>query len=151
MSTDEMAGCVANHVAEEFGLNFTVQSLETVDSVLDNVKDWMKDWSKAGKNMIVISLGCYVGEILIREMGGRWCSEEEFTPPLSNAWIEIPSESRTITANPFIRCQKRFKNGKADGVAVWAKLLLAMHKKPMALPVTSNANAAVANSKEAIQ
>ena len=127
MRTDEIAECVAKHVAEEFGLNFSDESLEAVDSVLDNVKDWRSC------KMLVMSLGCYVGEILIREAGGRWCSEEEFTPPLSNAWIEIPTESCTVTANPFVRCLKRIKNGKADGVAVWAKFVMAMNKMPKAL------------------
>lgn len=46
MST--IAGSVAKHTAEIFGLDFTVESMETVDSVLDEVKDWTKDWSKAG-------------------------------------------------------------------------------------------------------
>jgi hypothetical protein len=47
---------------------------------------------------------------------------------LSNAWVKIPSKSDNITANPFVRCQKGLKNGKADSVAVWAKFLVAMKK-----------------------
>jgi len=126
MNIEILAGIIAKHTAETFGLDFSVQSMETVDSVLNEVNDW----SKAGKNMLVISLGCYIGEILVRETDGRWCAEEDYAGPLWKTWVEIPSESGTITADPFVRCRKRIKNGKADGVAVWVKVIIAMANNP---------------------
>ena len=121
-----LTGVIAKQTAETFELDFSVKSLEEVDSMLDDAKNW----KQKTKDMLVIATGCYIGGILIRETGGRWCNEEEYTPPLSNAWIEIPSKSGTVTANPFVRCQKRIRNGKADGVAVWTKFLVAMDKTP---------------------
>lgn len=127
MSIGILAGIAAKCIAKEFRLDFSNESLEAVDCILDCVKDWRSS------KMLVMSLGCYVGEILIRETGGRWCAAADYEGPLWTTWVEVPADSGTVKADPFVRCRKRLKNGKADNVAVWAKLVMAMHKKPTAL------------------
>jgi hypothetical protein len=124
MSIGIMAGIAAKSIAKEFKLDFSHDSLEVVDCILDCVKDWRSS------KLLVMSLGCYVGEILIRETGGRWCAEENYAGPLWTTWVEVPSKSGTIKADPFVRCRKRIKNGKASGIALWVKDIIAMANNP---------------------
>lgn len=128
MSIGEIAEVCAKYIAKECGLDFSVESLATVDVLLDEAKNW----EQAGRDMFVLVMGCYVGEVLIGALGGHWCSDEDHASLLWNARVGIPAHSDRIKANPFVRCRKRLQNGEADGVAVWAKVLAAAVNKTQA-------------------
>jgi hypothetical protein len=112
----ESAKCIAQD------LDFSLKSLEHVDTLLHKAKTWKKN----RKGILVECLGCYVGEVLVRETGGRWRLDEQNAQSLEAHWVEVPGN---ITANPFVRCRKRIQKGESDGVAAWAKVLVAMQKK----------------------
>ncbi len=102
---------LAEGIANGFGFDWSLKSLEKVDSMLHAAKGW----KKTSKEILANALGCYVGEVLIRETGARWCAE----------WLEVPADSGNITANPFMRCWKRIEDGSASGVTQWAAVLVA--------------------------
>ena len=103
---------LAEGIANEFGFDWSLKSLEKVDSMLHAAKGW----KKTSKEILANALGCYVGELLIRKTGARWCAD----------WLEVPAESGNITANPFMRCWKRIEDGATSGVTTWAAVLVAM-------------------------
>ena len=55
----EMAGAIANAVAEEHGLDFSLKSLDKVDALLHQAKQQ----KKKEKEMLAEVLGYYVGEV----------------------------------------------------------------------------------------
>lgn len=122
MNTDnitEKAGKVAGAIANEFNLDFTVESLKTVDTMLHGAKRWKRE----SKDLLVEGLGSYVGEVLIRETDGRWCIDEKYQEPMgTDLVLKLPGN---ITASPFGRCRKRIEHGESDGVEVWARVVVA--------------------------
>ena len=125
----EKAEAIATAIAQELHLDFSLQSLETVDSMLHDARHWKK-WDK---DNLVERLGCYVGKVLIGETGGQWCDEAQNARSLDASWVEVPSG---IRVNPFVRCQKRIENGESDGVAVWAKVLVVTARQPAGKPAS---------------
>lgn len=122
----EMAGKIADAVAKEHSLDFSLKSLEKVDSLLHGAKQR----TEKEKKRLAESLGYYVGEVLIRETGGQWCAEDPSADSIkpTSLVVEIAADAGSITAKPLVRCRKRIENGKADGVAVWAGVVVATQK-----------------------
>ena len=59
---------------EEFdaGLDFSPESLELADSLVDSLREEGLDAEGAAERLFV--LGCYLGEVMVRRLGGTWVS-----------------------------------------------------------------------------
>jgi hypothetical protein len=57
---------------EEFGfdLDFTPGSLESVDAQIESLREEGLTGEEAAEALFV--LGCYLGEVMVRALGGRW-------------------------------------------------------------------------------
>ena len=60
---------------DKLDLDYSVQSLEIVDGILNRFHKEGVSVEKIGA--ILFAFGCYVGEVFIRNCGGKWRKEEE--------------------------------------------------------------------------
>ena len=119
----EKARQVAEAMGKDFGLDFSVESLKKVDTMLHRARRWKRE----AKDMLVEEAGCYVGEVLVRKTGGQWCIDEKYKESMgTNLVLELPGN---ITASPFGGCRKRVEHGESDGVEVWARAVVAMSQQ----------------------
>lgn len=108
----------AEKTRQEFDLDYSLDSLRRVDELLASLGDCEDDLAGEAAYM----MGCYVGEVLVRQTGGEWAVEEDkkqvFGSPLF-------LRAGHIQASPITRCFKRMKSD-SDGVEVWGRLLVAI-------------------------
>jgi len=100
--------------------------VERVDNLLHRARRWQPET----KNNLVEGLGSYVGEVLVREAGGRWCINEEQGNWMGTSLVlEFPGGPVGMIVSPLGRCWKRLEHGEADGVEVWARVVVAMNQQ----------------------
>jgi hypothetical protein len=116
-------------LAEEFvaamaelgwSLDFSEQSLATLEEMIDNqFSDW-RPWRRgkaAKKNLSIASLvGAYTGEVMVRHLGARW----GWMPEFDVAAVQLPSAMWT---SPPAKAQKRFVSGKEDDLVAYYQAL----------------------------
>jgi hypothetical protein len=101
-------------------LDFSEQSVQTLEAMVEQqFRDW-RPWRSgkvARKNAPIASLvGAYLGEVMIRHIGGHW----GWMPEFDVAAIQLPSGTWT---SPPAKAQKRFVNGKEDNLALYYEAL----------------------------
>lgn len=73
---------------------------------------------KVGNKLFAI--GCYMGQVLIAQLGGRW--ETDDSDPMGEMNIAVRlSDGSTVW--PVQRAMKRFQNGGEDGLYVYGAVL----------------------------
>jgi len=92
----------------EWELDYSEQSIRMLEEMIDRqFADW-RPWRSgkvAKKNLPIASLvGAYLGEVMIRHVGGHW----GWMPDFDVAAVQLPSGTRT---SPPAKAQKRFLNG----------------------------------------
>jgi hypothetical protein len=109
----------------DFGweLDYSEQSLQTVEEMIERqFADW-RPWRKgkaAKKNVTIASLvGAYVGEVMIRHVGGEW----GWMPDFDVAAVKLPPGTWT---SPPAKAQKRFVNGREDNLVAYYEALKTM-------------------------
>jgi hypothetical protein len=103
-------------------LDFSEQSVQTLEAMVEQqFEDW-RPWRSgkvAKKNLPIASLvGAYLGEVMIRHIGGHW----GWMPEFDVAAIQLPSGTWT---SPPAKAQKRFVNGNEDNLAFYYEALKA--------------------------
>jgi hypothetical protein len=112
----EIAAMAVPVVRENYGvtLDYAVASLKQLDGIIDDLR---RDQRFEALQPLLFSMGCYVGEVLVRHAGGRWRSTEELgmgkvaSSPIA---IEMPDGRG---CNPVGRVYKRFQKGREDSLA----------------------------------
>jgi hypothetical protein len=112
----EIAAMAVPVVQENYGvtLDYGVASLKQLDGIIDDLR---RDQRFEALQPLLFSMGCYVGEVLVRHAGGRWRGTEELgmgavaSSPIA---IEMPDGRG---CNPVGRVYKRFQKGREDGLA----------------------------------
>jgi len=104
----------------DWQLDYSEQSIQTLEAMIERqFADW-RPWrigKVAKKNLPVASLvGAYLGEVMIRNVGGRW----GWMPEFDVAAVQLPSG---IWTSPPAKAQKRFVNGKEDDLAFYYEAL----------------------------
>ncbi len=64
--------------------------------------------------------GCYIGEALIAEIGGRWVQD-----PAHGLGVQLPSD---LIAFPFAKAAKHFANGIEDSVLSFFEFAVQKHR-----------------------
>jgi hypothetical protein len=100
----------------EWELDYSEQSIRMIEEMIDRqFADW-RPWRRgkvAKKNLPIASLvGAYVGEVMIRHVGGRW----GWMPNFDVAAVQLPSGTWT---SPPAKAQKRFVNGEEDDLLLY--------------------------------
>jgi hypothetical protein len=104
----------------EWELDYSEQSIRTLEEMIDRqFADW-RPWRSgkvAKKNLPIASLvGAYLGEVMIRHVGGHW----GWMPDFDVAAVQLPSGTWT---SPPAKAQKRLLNGKEDDLVVYYEAL----------------------------
>jgi len=117
------------HLADDFvrsmrdfdwELDYSEQSIRMLEEMIDRqFADW-RPWRSgkvAKKNLPIASLvGAYLGEVMIRHVGGHW----GWMPDFDVAAVQLPSGTWT---SPPAKAQKRFLNGKEDDLVFYYEAL----------------------------
>jgi hypothetical protein len=105
--------CV-NHFKDRYGdkLDFSVQSLETIDTILDEASDFYEEMKQEQKEWIINSVGSYIFEVARRNYGGKYF------------WLDQRNQPIFVTGQPkfeisivvFDKVKGRMENGKEDNI-----------------------------------
>jgi len=118
----EIAALFVPWVEQTYGakLDYGVYSLKQVDGILDDLR---KDQKFEDLQPLLFSMGCYVGEVLVRRAGGRWRSAEAvgMTAVASSPIVVAMPDGRGC--NPVGKVYKRFQNGPQDSIAGFFQLM----------------------------
>ncbi len=104
----------------DWELDYSEQSIRMLEEMIDRqFADW-RPWRSgkvAKKNLPIASLvGAYLGEVMIRHVGGHW----GWMPDFDVAAVQLPSGTWT---SPPAKAQKRFLNGKEDDLVFYYEAL----------------------------
>jgi hypothetical protein len=111
----EIAAMAVPVVQENYGvtLDYGVATLKQLDGIIDDLR---RDQRFEALQPLLFSIGCYVGEVLVRHAGGRWRGTEDLgmgvvaSSPIA---IEMPDGRG---CNPVGRVYKRFQKGREDSL-----------------------------------
>lgn len=111
---------------------FAPESLWEIDLFLD---DHSKDGQPKPGGLLsqqmgarLFALGAYVGEVIRRNLGGEWLTDDADPRGEINVTLKLPDGTLMW---PVQRVMKRFKNGPEDSIATYgAALGLAVGRKP---------------------
>ena len=99
---------------ERVDLDYSPASLEIVDEILGRFHRDRVRGESIGATLF--AFGCYVGEVFVRNFGGRWRKEEE-TPMRGLAGLFIVVElSDGKICNPIGKVFKRVEDGEGEGL-----------------------------------
>ena len=112
----EIAAMIVPFVEQNYGvaLDYGVGSLGHVDRVIDDLR---KDQRFEDLQPLLFSLGCYVGEVLVRHAGARWRTTQSVgmgavaTSPIV---LQLPDGRG---CNPVGQTYRRFTSGSESDLA----------------------------------
>lgn len=112
----QIAALFVPWVEQTYGatLDYGVYSLKQVDGILDDLR---RDQKFEDLQPLLFSMGCYVGEVLVRRAGGRWRLADEvgMTAVASSPIVVGMRDGRGC--NPVGKVYKRFHDGSDEGIA----------------------------------
>jgi hypothetical protein len=111
----EIAAMALPVVEQNYGLklDYSPASLEPLDSIVDDLR---RDQRFESVQTLLFSMGCYLGEVLVRHAGGRWRTTQELgtgkvaSSPIA---VEMPDGRG---CNPVGRVYRRFQKGREDSL-----------------------------------
>lgn len=113
------ANLCINHFKERYGnkLDFSVKSLEIIDTILDEAADFYEDIGQEQKNWIINTVGSYIFEVARRNFGGKYY------------WLDQRNQPIFVTGQPefeisivvFDKVKGRMENGKEDNIPYFFK------------------------------
>ncbi len=114
--TPETAPEAAAHAVDEaprvfhFDLDYSPQSLLTIDPLLQR----FHDEKKKSHDMpgLVATFGCYLGEVIIRHLGGSWQAGDG----VATSMPVLVKLSDDVVCNPLGKVAKRIDNGEEDSL-----------------------------------
>jgi hypothetical protein len=113
----QMAQEAAVYVERKLGvpLPWTPVSPPAIDAIVDKIKETGATEQQAAG--LLFALGCFVGEVFVRNAGGIWRRTEDLGMSKMCSFpivVELPSVGG---CNPIGKVFKRFRNGAGDSVA----------------------------------
>ena len=100
--------------------SFTPESLRDADAVVENYR--LVFALDAAREQL-INCGCYVGEVIRRNLGGRWLKTATLPTAVGGGFIALFALElsdhhigKIIWCDPIGRVLKRFLNGSEDGL-----------------------------------
>ena len=95
-----------DEMAPQVGLDYSVDSLQRLDQFI--TEHFEPPGSKPVAETLPVGIGCYLGEVIIRHIGGYW--NEDGEPQIDG--LE-PMEAIL----PIEKARKRFENGRQDSLS----------------------------------
>jgi hypothetical protein len=112
----KMAGAAVLIAAQVHGkeLNYSPESLALVDEIVLKLRE--EGHTLSTINNTVVFLGCYVGEVFIRNLGFNWAFPGVEERAVGFEYLGIRN-SQGLFSNPIGKVSKRLQNGAEDSVA----------------------------------
>lgn len=107
-------------------LDYSPESLKIVDSFLEEARSRPREEVAA----LVVAVGCYVGEVVCRHLGGQWRDIADTSMgkvASAPVVVELPGE---MFCNPLGKVAKRLNQGEGDSVAFFFHMLKNRDKLP---------------------
>jgi hypothetical protein len=97
---------IMDEMAPQVALDYSVESLQRLDQFIS--EHFEPPGSKFVGETLPVGIGCYVGEVIIRHVGGHWNAEGK---------PEVNDIGPIEAIFPVDKAIKRFNNGKQDSLA----------------------------------
>ena len=109
-------------------LDYSPASLEEVDAVVEGFRHDGVSLQELAE--LLVGFGCYLGEVVRRELGGFWQAEAELNEEDREAagWMVL-AFSDDVWCNPIGRVFGRFMNGDEDYLPDFYECLLAERRR----------------------
>lgn len=99
--------------------DYTLESMKEIDRFIDEQSGENGIISR-NRGKIIFSLGCYIGETVIRIYGGKWHTDDNDPQGEINAAVELENDTVIF---PMQRVIKRYQNGSEDGIYAYVYVL----------------------------
>lgn len=109
---DVSSQCVERFQGRFSGLNFSVESLKVVDTILEEVNEFKEDMSEGQINSVVQTVGSYIFEVARRNFGGRYFWYDQLNQPI----LVTGQPNFEISLLAFEKVKGRIQNGKEDNI-----------------------------------
>jgi hypothetical protein len=93
-------------------LDFSPASLELADSLIDSLREEGIDGEGAAETLFV--LGCYVGEVMVRRLGGAWVGTARSPLRGVSPWPMVVALSDGSAWDAIGKAYKRLELGDAE-------------------------------------
>ena len=99
---------------EEFGdeLDFSPASLEDVDAQIESIREEGLTGEEAAEAMFV--LGCYLGEVMVRALAGRWVATARSPLAALSPWPMVVVLPGGSAWDPIGKAYKRLELGDSE-------------------------------------
>ncbi len=94
------------------GLDYTVKSLEVIDTILDEAADFYNDMNETQKNNIINSVGSYIFEVARKNFGGRYFWYDKLNQPI----LVTGQPDFEVSIVAFEKVKGRLVNGKENNI-----------------------------------
>lgn len=105
--------------SSDYKADYTLESMKEIDRFIDEQSGENGIISR-GRGKILFSLGCYIGETVIRLYGGKWYADDN--DPAGEINVSVKLDNGTVIF-PVQRVIKRYQNGSEDGIYAYAYVL----------------------------
>jgi hypothetical protein len=112
----------------ELSLDYSPASLEEVDAVVEGFRQDGASVQELAE--LLVGFGCYLGEVVRRELGGYWQAEEDLdeSDRAAAGWMVL-AFGDCLWCNPIGRVFGRFLQGEEDYLPDFYESLLAERRR----------------------
>lgn len=107
---------IMDEMAPQIGLDYSVDSIQRLENFIAEHFD--PPGSRQVSDSLVVGIGCYLGEVIIRHLGGHW--NHDGRPEINRIGGAVEA------VYPIDKARKRFENGPGDSLA-WAYHSIVRH------------------------
>jgi|SRR5215813_1083481 len=93
-------------------LDYSVKSLQALDDIIERLRGEGVSTEQIGETLF--AFGCYVGEVFVRSVGGKWRLASETGMRDFAGFIIVVDLGADNVVNPIGKVFKRFENGIED-------------------------------------
>jgi len=97
-------------------LDYSLTSVQSLEAWIQDQVDTRK--TKHDPQSLISAMGCYVGEVIVRNIGGHWTTIDNRA-----AIVDI---GKITVASPLQKVTKRLTNGPSDGLYGYVQLIKKM-------------------------
>ena len=115
---------------EEFDehLDYSPASLEAVDRQIESLREEGLTAEDAAEALFVF--GCYVGQVMVRHLGGRWVDTAQSSLKNVSPWPMVVVLPRGSTWDPIGKAYKRLELGDSEYLPAYFRAAVASLGRP---------------------
>lgn len=111
--TDDTVGLYAETLVRQAAasgllLDYSEASLGTLDGLLSGSDDHYAQLPEPQRDLVIFYAGCYLGEVVVRVLGGVW----QLAPEWSASSVVVVGEKGGVEVRPFEKLYRRLTEGE---------------------------------------